>query len=386
MKIFLPVAAVFVFCLCAAIFLDRSPEAAVYKYQDENGVWRFSDTPPDVAEDAVQQMVKDKEVRITAGTDLQKQLSKNCPAHNKIEQARNATVSIKTASHYSSGFFITDNGYIVTDKDTFHKGSEELAKVQKELEIEQEKLDRIANRLSDENYWLEEENTWLMETQAELERIRQLIENNARSLSGAEKDNYTAYMSEYNVRLGNYSGRKSEYDRQAHEYDNMEATLQHRQYEYDKMDIKMHSKRECTVILADDTELIAQEVAASDNHDLLLLKINGYVTPILRPGNVNQLAQGEPLYAIGNPINFAHSITSGVFSGFREDLLQISAQANPGHSGGPLVTQEGEVIGVNTQKVVQPEADGISYAIPIHTVLKEFDRYLPQPTIPTKQD
>jgi S1-C subfamily serine protease len=369
MKTVLHVAAVIVFCLCAAIFLGRSPEAAVYKYQDQNGVWHFSDAPPDVAEDAVEQMVRDKKVKITTGTDLQKQLSKKLPVQNKIEHARNATVSIKTALRYGSGFFISENGYIVTNKHVVHGGAEELAKDQKELEIEKEKLDRIANFLSDEYYWLEEENAWLMETKAKLEKIRWRIENNVRTLSSAEKNYYNANTPEYNARLGAYRGRKSEYDRQEQQYNNMEASFQ-----------------KCTVILADETELIAKEVAVSDKHDLLLLKIDGYVTPFIRPGNVNQLAHGEPLYAIGNPINFAHSVTSGVFSGFREDLIQSSAQINPGSSGGPLITKAGDVIGVNTKKIVHQEVEGISFAIPIHIVLKEFNNYLAQHTNPVQQN
>jgi hypothetical protein len=279
MKTILRVAAVIVFCLWAAIFLGRSPEAAVYKYQDQNGIWHFSDTPPDVAEDAVEQMVKDKKVKITTGTDLQKQLSKKLPAQNKIEQARNATVSIKTALRYGSGFFISENGYIVTNKHVVHGGAQELAQDQIELEKEEEKLGRIANLLSDENYWLEEENAWLMEAKAELENVKRRIEKRELTLSSAQISSYNAYTSEYNVRLGVYMRRKSEYDRLEQQYNNKEASFQKRKYEYDEMDIKLHSQRGCTVILADETELIAKEVAVSDKHDLLLLKIDGYVTP-----------------------------------------------------------------------------------------------------------
>jgi S1-C subfamily serine protease len=386
MKTILRVAAVIVFCLWAAIFLGRSPEAAVYKYQDQNGIWHFSDTPPDVAEDAVEQMVKDKKVKITTGTDLQKQLSKKLPAQNKIEQARNATVSIKTALRYGSGFFISENGYIVTNKHVVHGGAQELAQDQIELEKEEEKLGRIANLLSDENYWLEEENAWLMGAKAELENVKRRIEKRELTLSSAQISSYNAYTSEYNVRLGVYMRRKSEYDRLEQQYNNKEASFQKRKYEYDEMDIKLHSQRGCTVILADETELIAKEVAVSDKHDLLLLKIDGYVTPFISPGNVNQLAHGEPLYAIGNPINFAHSVTSGVFSGFREDLIQSSAQVNPGNSGGPLITKEGDVIGVNTKKIVHQEVEGISFAIPIHIVLNEFNNYLGQHTNPVQQN
>ena len=386
MKIVLRVSAVIVFCLCAGFFFGGSTGAAVYKYQDENGIWHFSDTPPDVAEEAVQQMVKDKKVKATTGTDLQEQLSKKLPVQNEIEQARNATVSIKTAMHYGSGFFISNNGYIVTNKHVVHGDTEDLAKVQKVLETQKEELDRMASILSDEYYRLEEENTWLTETQAELEKIRWRMENNVRTLSRAEKNYYNRNLPEYNIRLDSYKGKKSEYDRREQEYNNKEESYQNRKYEYDKKDIKMHSQSECTVILADQTELIAEEVAVSDKYDLLLLKIDGYVTPFIRPGNVDQLAHGDPLYAIGNPMNFDHSVTSGLFSGYRDELIQTSAQINPGNSGGPLITKEGDVIGVNTKKVFHQDVEGISFAIPIHIVLNEFNNYLAQHTNPVQQN
>jgi serine protease Do len=244
----------------------------------------------------------------------------------------------------------------------------------------------VANLLSDQNHWLEEENTWLMEAKAELDNLNQLIQNKELALSSAQVSYYNAYTSEYNVRLGVYMRRKSEYDRLEQQFNKKEASFQSRKYEFDKMDIQLHSQNGCTIILADETELTAKEVAVSDKHDLLLLKIDGYVTPFIRPGNSNQLAQGQTLYAIGNPINFAHSVTSGVFSGYREDLIQTSAQVNPGNSGGPLITKEGDVIGVNTKKIVHREIEGISFAIPIYIVLKEFNNYLAQYTSPVEQN
>ncbi|MBW2411036.1 MAG: trypsin-like peptidase domain-containing protein, partial [Deltaproteobacteria bacterium] len=76
--------------------------------------------------------------------------------------------------------------------------------------------------------------------------------------------------------------------------------------------------------------------------------------------------------------NLAHSVTSGVFSGFRENLIQTNAEISLGNSGGPLITADGEVIGVNTEKVVHQYAEGLSFAIPIEIVLAEFKNYIRQ--------
>ena len=73
-----------------------------------------------------------------------------------------------------------------------------------------------------------------------------------------------------------------------------------------------------------------------------------------------------------------HTVTSGIFSGRREDLLQTNAQINPGNSGGPLITEAGQVIGVNTSKVVGMGVEGMGFAIPIHVVMAEFGAYISQ--------
>jgi S1-C subfamily serine protease len=71
-----------------------------------------------------------------------------------------------------------------------------------------------------------------------------------------------------------------------------------------------------------------------------------------------------------------HSVTSGIFSGFREDFIQTNAQVSPGNSGGPLVTADGEVVGVNTKKIVDEYAEGLGFAIPIDIVMGEFNNYI----------
>lgn len=91
-------------------------------------------------------------------------------------------------------------------------------------------------------------------------------------------------------------------------------------------------------------------------------------------GNSDQLLEGEPAIAIGNALGYGQSITIGCISAINrtvqlEDgekvLLQTDAAINPGNSGGALINSKGEVIGINTVKLVTSSVEGMGYAIPI---------------------
>ncbi len=128
-----------------------------------------------------------------------------------------------------------------------------------------------------------------------------------------------------------------------------------------------------TIYLADNTPLYAYVVEISDNHDLALLKVDGYTTPFLTPGHPFASAQGDPVYAIGNPVKLRNSVTSGVVSGFQGSFVKTNAQIYPGNSGGPLVTAQGRVIGINTFKRLTHKFEGLGFAISITVAMDEFD-------------
>ena len=114
--------------------------------------------------------------------------------------------------------------------------------------------------------------------------------------------------------------------------------------------------------------------------DLAVLKINATGLPYAELGDSDKLKVGELAVAIGNPggLELMGSVTVGVISGLNREiqaenqrafkLIQTDAAINPGNSGGALVNSKGQVIGVNTVKMVANGYEGLGFAIPINTV------------------
>lgn len=338
-----------------------SGSAKIYKYQ-KDGTWFFTDSPPaDMPEDSREMVESGKSVR-HFGQD-KTTLLKDYPARNAIEKAAKATVAIKTAIGYGSGFFISADGHIVTNKhvvrmtdqqsqqidDYFSQADHRATTLEKQFATELKRMDDYKRRL-----------------------------DNLKQMAATETDpsRKKAYEDEYRYRQG-------EFDRWNADYQKRKQTFQSQfdQYESKRGDLD-HDRsvaalaQNFTVILVDDSERFAYLMAVSDNHDLALLKVDGYQTPMLHPAAADPLIQGDPVYAIGNPANLRNTVTSGIFSGFEGRFIQTNAQISPGNSGGPLIKPNGKVLGVNTKKKFGGAFEGLGFAIPIQTVMEEFGRHL----------
>ena len=134
--------------------------------------------------------------------------------------------------------------------------------------------------------------------------------------------------------------------------------------------------RQFVVLLKDKTELEANLVSVSNDHDLALLRIDRCRSPYLQSGAPNQLIQGMSVFAIGSPLGFGDSVSSGVLSGYDPDYIRTDARINPGNSGGPLITADGKVIGINTLKLITQKFEGMGFAIPVRRAFQEFNKYL----------
>jgi serine protease Do len=107
--------------------------------------------------------------------------------------------------------------------------------------------------------------------------------------------------------------------------------------------------------------------------------------PYLEFGPGNDLMEGEPVIAVGHPLGYQYTVTTGIVSSLDRDiempngehltnLIQTSASINPGNSGGPLLNINGELIGINV--AVRDGAQGIAFAINVETVKTVLSRHL----------
>lgn len=115
--------------------------------------------------------------------------------------------------------------------------------------------------------------------------------------------------------------------------------------------------------------------------DILILKIEEKKFPLVYIGDVKKLKVGQRVYAIGSPMGFENTLSEGIISGLRsydelnKNYIQITASISPGSSGGAVLNDKGELIGISTSSVV--EGQNLNFAIPISDVFAvEISSYM----------
>lgn len=155
---------------------------------------------------------------------------------------------------------------------------------------------------------------------------------------------------------------------------------------------------EVFVTFADGTEVRADVLGRDPGNDLAIVKARD-AGELLKPatlGDSSQVKVGQPVVAIGNPFDLEATMTAGIVSGLNRTLpssangrpirglIQTDAAVNPGNSGGPLLTLDGKVIGINTA-VENPSGGnffvGVGYAVPINTAKRFLPRLIAGETI-----
>jgi S1-C subfamily serine protease len=143
-------------------------------------------------------------------------------------------------------------------------------------------------------------------------------------------------------------------------------------------------------ILPGGKQLEAKVAYIDEDLDIALAKVDlpgpGAEFPHLALADVKTVRQGESVIAIGNPgEGMLFSVTKGIVSAVGKSSLngpgtwiQTDAIVNPGNSGGPLINSRGEVIGINTLKVVRKGFNGIAFALSSSDLLQVLHRFYPE--------
>jgi S1-C subfamily serine protease len=128
----------------------------------------------------------------------------------------------------------------------------------------------------------------------------------------------------------------------------------------------------------------AEVVGVDGDSDVAVLRVNPKKISVapLALGDSAKVVVGEPVVAIGNPLGYDFSITSGIVSAVGRSIrgptnelipnvIQTDAAINPGNSGGPLIDARGKVIGINVQIASQSGGnEGLGFAVPINTAVR----------------
>jgi serine protease Do len=261
---------------------------------------------------------------------------------NAIESSRNATVFIATSwGTIGSGFIVSKDCWVVTNRHVVKFDKEELINQATNDPKFQEEYKDIRNRAIAKREML----------------ARRLSEES--SLHGSTPE--TASLSKQINDLTDYINRLPETVAQSIE---QEASNMESQGALDGYQIS----------LVDGTTYNVHYVQMSDKYDLALFQLPATGCPYLELNPNQDLIQGTRLFTIGNPSGLSYTVTSGIFSGYRNEgsvkIIQTDAPINPGNSGGPLVTEDGSAVGINT--AILRETQGIGFAIPVSLLVEEF--------------
>lgn len=378
--------------VCTLLVVPTKAGAEVYRWQDANGKWHFSDTPRD----------NQGRARVIGGTagvapydptsapppsnasetdttttnnvspggivDIGSRLKSTFRDSGVVAEASLAVVAIENPIGSGSGFFVSSDGLIITNRHVVRP--EETAQ------------------------WVDQEKK-ITQRRDELDQMRKTLDTEKRNLDSLSEslEDYRRYISAEPANSPRRQSLQGEYDILKARHDDRQKGLREYEQRYREARrefdgvLKERSwkgalagvARSFKVLLKDDSQWQATLIALSEKEDLALLKIDGIRSPRLSLAPVGSVHQGDTVHAIGSPLGIRDSVTTGTVTRIDSSMLFTDAQIMPGNSGGPLITHEGLVAGVNTIKVFQGSvtSEGFGGSIPAAAVRREFSRWIP---------
>lgn len=132
-------------------------------------------------------------------------------------------------------------------------------------------------------------------------------------------------------------------------------------------------------IMTDGKIIQTKIIATQPEKNLAVIKLSGTGYDYLSLGDINKVAVGSIIYAIGTPVllELSQSVSKGIVSGYRKfpklTLVQTDASINPGNSGGPLIDEKGKVVGIVVLKLVKYDIEGLGFGISINDAIDSFN-------------
>lgn len=363
------------YTLCTLIItcqLSSSAISELYKWQDSSGRWHFSDTAPEgQSAEALNYPSAQKPINSEPANErsnISLHLSQKYPDNSFINLVTLSVVAIETSLGSGSGFFISSQGHIITNKHVIRpQSTKQWEKQTFQQEEAKKQLAKIASILQSESEYLDS----LKEEMTRVSEIMAAEPENSREKT-LRRQQLTSLERQYSIRLNHYQSERKRYEVAQNEFDKASSELL---WNSALSAVSTTFK----VYLKDDSKYTARLIKISDKHDLALLQLEREITPYILLSKDKTLKQGDTVFAIGSPLGIRDSVTSGILTRLSRDYLYTDAKIMPGNSGGPLINEAGEVVGVNTMKVSKTSVfdDGFGLAIPAQIILEEFAQYLP---------
>jgi serine protease Do len=342
-----------------ALLVNAGTIAGVYKYQDDKGKWHYTDKPPaEVKSSSVSTSAKSSNVR-----NFKQELEERFKPTSEVSRAMLSVVMVETASGNGSGFFVTDDGYIITNRHVVRPTtSSQSEKTETELAQRKQKLEGFKRQLDHEKARLEDVRMRIAEE-------REYVE------SGSANTNFRAQYKRY-VKL--YANDKKHYDRERARYREYESEYRSFKSEFGFVSSLTNFSRKFTITLKNGKSASARLVKISKDHDLALLKLENSSTPHLKLSTRGLPRQGTKVFAIGSPLGISDALTTGIITKSGSKFLFTDTQILPGNSGGPLIDDRGNVLGVNTAVISggRNSTNGLGVAIYARRITAEFAREL----------
>lgn len=146
---------------------------------------------------------------------------------------------------------------------------------------------------------------------------------------------------------------------------------------------------ELKVILSNGETVDAKLIGSDQYADIAVIQIDKkHITKVAKIGSSDNTKVGDTVFTIGSPVSadYAGTVTRGILSGKNRmvevavsssrskdwvmNVMQTDAAINPGNSGGPLCNVNGDVIGINSMKIVESSIEGIGFSIPIEDAVE----------------